>query len=258
MIDYNTQLENLFAHWIERSEQHNEPREEGNGRIIFTKDGLMEKNDASINISEAWQQAKRRIMFLVKDQPSEWCDDSRLWLKDIEGEKLQDRQNKENNRALRSRFLHNIANIFWGLWNVSPDKLCTSEELHNSFEQVKECFNTHPFAYVECKKQGGYKSISDHTLLHYLNTYGDLLKEEIELLDPNIIVCTNPNIYNFVQNKYGNEFEQIKGHNSIRIDLKHKKIILCSYHPSAWNVNVYEGVMAHFRAYMQSNIPIFV
>lgn len=258
MTDYNMQLEELFSRWIERSEQNNEPREEGYGCVIFTKDGLMEKNGASINISKAWQQAQRRIMFLVKDQPSEWCDDSRLWLKDIDGEKQQDRQHKESNRALKPRFLHNIADMFWGLWNATPNLLCTSEQLRASFEQVKECFNNYPFAYVECKKQGGSTSIADHTLLTYLNKYGDLLREEIELLDPNIIVCTNPHIYNFVLNMYGNEFEQIKGHNSIRIDMKRKKIILLTYHPSAWNVNVYEGVMDHFRAYLQSDYPKFL
>jgi len=258
MVDYNIPLENLFARWIERSEQNNEPREDGYGRIIFTKDGLMKKNDTSINVGGAWKKASRRVIFLVKDQPSKWCDDSRLWLKDIDGESEKDRQNKENNRALKSRFLHNIANIFWGLWNATPSNLCTSEQLRTSFEQVKECFNTHPFAYVECKKQGGGTSISDQTLLQYLNKYGDLLREEIELLDPNIIVCTNPLIYNFVQKVYGNEFERIEGHNSIRVDLKHKKIILCSFHPSAWNVNVYEGVMDHFRAYLQSDIPKFL
>lgn len=258
MIDYNMQLEELFARWIERSEQNNEPREEGYGRIIFTKDGLMEKNDVGINISEAWQKAQRRILFLVKDQPSEWCDDSRLWLRDIAGETDQNRHNKENNRVLKSRFLHNIADMFWGLWNATPNNLCTSEQLRTSFEQVKECFNRHPFAYVECKKQGGSTSISDLTLLQYLNKYGDLLREEIELLAPNIIVCTNPHIYNSVQNMYGNEFEQIKDHNSIRIDLRNKKIILCSFHPSAWNVNVYEGVMDHFRAYLLSDHPKFL
>ena len=258
MINYNTQLENLFARWIERSEQNNEPREQGYGPIIFTKDGLMEKNNANINVTSAWQNASRRVLFLVKDQPSEWCDDSRLWLKDIDGEKPLSRRNKENNRALKSRFIHNIADMFWGLWNATPTNLCTVEQLRASCEQVKECFNTHPFAYVECKKQGGGKHISDQTLLQYLNKYGDLLQEEIELLDPNIIVCTNPHIYKFVQNIYGNRFDQIEGHNSIRIDLKHEKVIFCSYHPSAWNVNVYEGVMAHFRAYLQSDILKFL
>lgn len=256
MTNYNSQLDNIFARWIERSEQNDEPREEGYGRIIFTKDGLMEKNDSQIDISKAWSESKRRVMFLLKDQPTKDGDDSRLWLRDIEGEKPQSRKNKENCRALKSRFIHNIANIFWGLWNATPDNLCTIEQLNQSQEYVKQCFNTNPFAFVECKKQGGGPQISDKTLLHYLNSYGDLLKEEIELLDPNIIVCTNTQIYDFVRNLYGNDFESINGHNSLTIDVKHKKIILCSYHPSARRDKdtIYEGVMDHFRAYLQSDI----
>lgn len=255
MIDYNSQLEPIFDRWRECSKQYDEPREQNNGHIIFTKDGLMEKNDKNINVSEDWHNAKRRIMFLVKDQPTEWSDDSRLWLKNIEGEKTQNRQNKENNRNLKSRFIHNLANLFWGLWNATPNNLCTAEQLRQSYEQVKECFNTNPFAYIECKKQGGGTSISDKTLLQYLDRYGDLLREEIVLLDPNMIICTNSHIYAFVQKLYGDDFELLEGHNSIRIDLNHKKLIFCSYHPSAWNVNIYEGVMDHFRAYLQSGLP---
>ena len=258
MIDYNSQLESIFDRWIERSKQYDEPREQDGSRVIFTKDGLMEKNDSCINVTKEWYNAKRRIMFLVKDQPTNWCDDSRLWLKDIESEKAENRKNKESNRNLKSRFMHNIANLFWGLWNANPNNLCTEEELRQSLERVKTCFNTHPFAYIECKKQGGGTNISDKTLLQYLNRYGDLLREEIALLDPNMIVCTNPHIYAFVQQMYGGVFEQIKGHNSIRIDTKHQKLIFCSYHPSAWNVNVYEGVMDHFRAYLQSSLPKFI
>lgn len=256
--DYNSQLEPIFSRWMERSQLNDEPCEQGNGSIVFTKDGLMEKNDVGINVSESWNNAKRRIMFLVKDQPAQWCDDSRLWLKDIKDEKAQSRKTKESNRNIKPRFIHNLANLFWGLWNATPDYLCTPEQLNASFEQVKECFNTHPFAYIECKKQGGGHSISDKTLLQYLNKYGDLLREEIELLDPNMIVCTNPHIYVFVQKMYGEDFGQIAGHNSLRIDMRRQKLIFCSYHPSAWNVDVYEGVMSHFRAYLQSDYMKFI
>lgn len=224
MIDYNSHLESIFARWIVRSQYYGELCEQGSGQVVFTKDGLMEKNNSRINVAEEWHNAKRRIMFLVKDQPSEWCDDSRLWLKDIEGEKQENHQHKEANRNLKPRFIHNLANLFWGLWNATLDNLCSSEQLKSSFEQVKDCFNTHPFAYIECKKQGGKTSISNITLLHYLNKYGDLLREEIELLDPNMIVCTNPYIYAFVQQMYGGKFEQIEGHNSIRIDTMHHKL----------------------------------
>jgi hypothetical protein len=50
---------------------------------------------------------------------------------------------------------------------------------------------------VECKKQGGETSISDDMLKQYLNNedYAPLLKEEIQVLNPNVIVCTNKNIY---------------------------------------------------------------
>jgi hypothetical protein len=58
---------------------------------------------------------------------------------------------------------------------------------------------------VECKKQGGETSISDDKLKQYLNNedYAPLLKEEIKVLNPNVIVCTNKNIYKFIIDMYG-------------------------------------------------------
>lgn len=47
-MDYNTQLESLFSRWIERSEQNGELREQICGKIIFTRDGLMEKFDSTV------------------------------------------------------------------------------------------------------------------------------------------------------------------------------------------------------------------
>lgn len=249
MSTYNEKLNNLFTRWIERSEQNNEPREQNAGSIIFTKDGLLEKNDPAIDVEKEWHNANKRVLFIIKDQPTEWNDDLRLWLKDIEDEKPLNRCNKENNRSLKSRFMHNLANILYGLTHNAP----SFEELHNSFEQVKHCFNTMPFALVECKKQGGKSSIADGVLHTYIKCYGDLLHEEIDILNPNMIVCTSSIIYDFVQNLYIGELTTIEGHNSIRINLKRKMLIFCSYHPSAWNVNVYEGVMDHYRAFLQSD-----
>lgn len=247
-MNYNEQLNILFQKWIARSEQNHEQCEEGTNNVIFTRDGLLEKNDTAINVEKAWDEADKRVMFLIKDQPTQWNDDLRLWLKNVEGEKPQNRKNKENNRELKSRFMHNLADILYGLTHNAPSQ----DEIRQSYEQVKKCFNTTPFAFVECKKQGGTTSIADNVLLKYLNTYGDLLREEIEILDPNMIVCTNSHIYGFVQKIYDGELSTMKGHNSIRINTKRNKLIFCSYHPSAWNVNVYEGVMAHYRAFLQS------
>lgn len=250
MDRYNDKLNDLIERWIERSEHNNEPREQDSGNIIFTKDGLLEKNDSAIDVEKEWNNSNKRVLFIIKDQPTEWSDDLRLWLKDIEHEKPKSRKNKEDNRALKSRFMLNLANILYGLTHNAP----SLDAVRDSFEQVKHCFNTMPFALVECKKQGGKSSIADGVLLTYIKRYGDLLREEIEILQPNMIVCTSPVIYDFVQNLYKGELITMKGHNSIRINMKRKMLIFCSYHPSAWNVNVYEGVMDHYRAFLKSEL----
>ena len=117
---------------------------------------------------------------------------------------------------------------------------------------------------MECKKQGGTTSISDEKLKYYLNhkDYKPLLVEEIRLLNPNVIVCTNKHIYSFVINLFGGEeaFLKIPGKNSIRVRPEKegvsKLIILCSYHPSAFKsyVTIFEGVMDHYRTFLHSDI----
>lgn len=251
--NYNSKLDELFERWIDASKKNNEAEYEGS--IIFTKDGLMEKGGGymHINVENEWKKAEKRIMFILKDQPSEYSNDARKW--------LCDEKNGEKNRRLKSRFIKNIANIFWGLYNADENNLCSHEDLRKAHgkNEVEECFNTIPFAFVESKKQGGKTSISNKVLQGYLNKYGHFLKEEIDILKPNMIVCTNQVIYSFVINEYfGGESNLLKidGHNSIRIYVENNKVtlIFCSYHPSYWKLGergVYEGVMDHYRAYLR-------
>lgn len=101
-LNYHSQLDELFEEWKQESLKYDEPREPiENGRIIFTDDGLVEKSDElKIDVEKEWRKSDKRVMFILKDQPSEWCNDARLWLKTPE------------NRELKSKFIHNIANIF--------------------------------------------------------------------------------------------------------------------------------------------------
>lgn len=248
-LSYHSQLERLFQEWREESLKYDEPREAcENGRIIFTEDGLVEKLDSlGVDVEKEWRESEKRIMFILKDQPSEWCNDARLWL----------RQRPEN-RELKSRFIHNIANIFWGLYYADKEHPCTSAEMRESFDKIKECFNTKPFALVESKKQGGKTSISNTTLKEYLRRYGNFLKREMEILKPNMIVCTSAIIYSFVCECFlAKELIKIDDvHNSVRFHKKSGTLIFCSYHPSAPNKNyeeIYEGVMYHYRAFLNSD-----
>ena len=232
-------LENLFNEWKDRMKK--------NGDMNFTKDGILRKNEIpDTKVIETWMASSKRILFLLKDQNQEggkWDEDIRDWL-----------TVNENTSNLGSTFLKNIAYILWGLSKADENNDWWYNEVTMHFDEVKEYFNTQPFALVECKKQPGDGQLNDDVLKQHLSNYGDLLKQEIDILNPNIIVCTNQHIYDFILKKYPKEeLECIDGYNSIRFHPLTGTIVLCSYHPSAWNVDVYEGVMWHYRAFLKKH-----
>lgn len=246
----NEQLDSLFEKWIIAIKQNNQAEE-----VPFTKDGLMLSNNIHIDIEKMWNDSGKRILFLVKDQPTQWADDARLWLKDCRTDNADSLKRKENNRLLKPKFIHNLANLFWGLSKSDNSHCYSYEECAKHLDSVRQNFNTQPFALVECKKQGGNTSISNNDLLHHIRMYWDFLKEEIRILNPNIIVCTNEVIYEFVVKMYDSqELTIIPRHNSIRIHPKSHTIILCSFHPSARMSykKFYNGVMDHYSAYLNS------
>lgn len=256
MMKYNSALDNLFEQWIDESERNGEWQSAG--RIIFTKDGLLEKNEPA-DVETLWHNSHKRILFLIKDQPTEWSDDIRWWLKDRDDDNIEGLARKKNNRELRSRFLRNIANVFWGLYHINNPNDCEYSKAAESLEDVKRCFNTAPIALMESKKQGGKSSISNKTLKTYLDRYKDFLQKELDVLSPNIIVCTNNLIYDFVIGYYNEKYpgcplHTLEGHQSIRIHPETKTLIFNSFHPSAHigYEKFYMGVMDHYRAFLQS------
>ena len=243
MNEYNNKLNELFNVWkAEILKIEANPRIH-NGELVFTSDGILEKDDNSIDVEKQWKESPRRILFLLKDQPGKDSDDLRKWL-----------INKKSNQELKSKFIHNIANAFYGLNTINRDCDCRFDELN--FEEVKTHFNTQPFALVECKKFPGASHLPNKTLRYHLKTYGEFLSKEINDLEPNIIVCTSTLIYDFVIRMFNDKHKDDPviavddTHNSIRIHPKTETIIFCSYHPSArfGYEKFYEGVMDHFRS----------
>lgn len=256
-MKYNSELENLFEEWIAESEKYNEWQSVG--QRAFTKDGLLEKNEP-IDVEALWHSSRKRILFLLKDQPSEWSDDTRLWLKDREEDDKDAKTTKWKNRELKPSFLRNIANVFWGLYTIDNPNDCDYSKALESFEDVKRCFNTIPLALVESKKQGGGSEIKDTKLKVYLERYKAFLRRELDILSPNMIVCTSWLIYDFVIDYYKEKYPDcplciLEGHDSIRIQPKSQTLIFCSYHPSVPYMDYatfYGGVMEHYRAFLQS------
>ena len=261
-MKYNSELEKLFEEWIAESKKYNEWQSVG--QEAFTKDGLLEKNEP-VDVEALWHASRKRILFLLKDQPkeSEGSDDLRLWLKDKVEDSPKSLATKKKNRGLKPSFIRNIANIFWGLYNIDSPNDCDYSKALASFEDVKRCFNTVPFALVESKKQRGGPYIENTKLKVYLERYKTFLRKELDILSPNMIVCTNWLIYGFVIDYYNEKYPDfplrtLEGHSSIRIHPESQTLIFCSYHPSVTNYHrvdeamFYRGVMEHYRAFLQS------
>lgn len=73
MEDYNLRLDKeVFPKWkAELKEKEEAPLLDTNGEPIFTCDGIMWKNNVSKEeLYNSWEKSDRRILFLLKDQPS--------------------------------------------------------------------------------------------------------------------------------------------------------------------------------------------
>lgn len=247
------ELEVLFAEWEARMKADDNTSH-------FTRDGLMYNSIPYEQSEDTWFSSSKRVLFLLKDQnqkgKEKWDEDIREWLTDTVNDKSESHLKiKEANRNLAPRFIRNLAYLLWGLSKADIDTPWWYDEVTKHFDEVKEFFNTQPFAIVECKKHPGGGRLEDNELKKYLDVYGDLLKREIEILSPTMIVCAGGPIYDFAINKMypQEEIISIEGHNSIRFHIPTGTFLFCSYHPSDRKSTnkIYEGVMYHYRAFLE-------
>ena len=233
----NALLDSLFEYWKKKSIFENDSD-------YFVKDGIM--NDES-----KWASKEKRIAFLVKEQNQKdgnWDDDTRNWMKE---ESMQ--------KQKLPLFFHKIANLFYGLSNSSDEEYAQwwSGEIEQHADDVKAFFNTEPFALIECKKQPGGAESDDKVLSDYLNKYKFLLQEELEIIDPNIIVCMGGPIFGFVKNMYGVTEENRVAENNKNVYYvpEIKKVIVHAGHPSSRGSydDHYEGAMYWYRDFLHSD-----
>lgn len=269
--NYASKLDLLFMEWHQRMKANGDVYYDEKEELAFTKDGIVYKNgEENEQTEQNWTNSSKRILFLLKDQhqkreegKSFWSEDIRYWIKDVETDKDSATKQKHKNRELGNKFFKHLAFIFWGLSKANLQNDWEYDEVVKCEYEVKEFFNAQPFALVECKKQPGDGTLDDKILIHHLNEYGDLLIREIEILEPNMIICTSPHIYNFINNAYQKQYPNDglkrideKKHNSIRFHPKTQTLIFCSYHPSSFGKYGgkfnYDSVMDHYRAFLKS------
>ncbi|MDR1348305.1 MAG: hypothetical protein LBJ63_07790 [Prevotellaceae bacterium] len=242
-MSINQELEQLFANWKQASEKKGDSK-------FFCKDGLVCKPRVIENL---WLNANRRVLFLLKDQNQDadsdkhWDDDARCWF--------------NNDKIYEIPFFKNLAYCLYAILN--PEK--SFETIAQ--ENIIEFSDNTPFAYVEAKKQPGKGSISENELKRYLENYKDFLKEEISILNPDVIVncCGDPVGWDFVNSEifsnspnkhcYRNEFDSKKRATVIYYKDVNKLHIMLP-HPSTPSIknnpkNFFDFVMYPYKDFLK-------
>lgn len=231
-MNFNEKIDVLLEKWQAES---SEP---------ITKDGLMNK-PGGLDVNKLWEHSSKRIMFLLKDQPYSYGDDTRNWL-------IGDLDHIRKNRELEIKFLRRLA---WLIYAIAYNK---PKYWNISLEQAKECFLTFPFAFIETKKESGVSAIKNKDLMCYIKKYSHFLIEEIEILNPNIIVCCGGPQYHFALNILYSKDRLERFDENVYLVPEEKKIILYTPHPMARtsDENYYSGALWHWGELLKKHPEI--
>ena len=248
MKNYTKLLNNLFSKWKkEREFTH------------FYQDGLMYRgnycyNEDNVpcwrepgNESSMWDKSAARVMFLLKDVNSrgdtEETDD------DLRGRVFLD---------TRYRGYKNLTYWLYGL--LKTMETGQAPEYTFSDKEASELFDKTPVAYVNCKKQAGSSSVAYSTLLEYMNRDKEFLIKEIELLNPDIIMCCaytdslgNP-ILDFIKENICTDLSKIDESGWIYYSAQSNKVVIDAYHfvtTKKTNEAMYEDMVEAFNEFIQ-------
>lgn len=131
----------------------------------FIEDGIIEAN--------RWEVADRKILLLLKEAYGDYGDLC---------SRIRDKWDGPKYKVWRTA-------SYW-LYALQKMSGKTIPSFPNGDEQIDECVEyLLSAAVINIKKSSGKNSSSSADLTNYVTQDGDLLREQIELIDPTIILC---------------------------------------------------------------------
>lgn len=265
----------ILDEWQEEFERR------GNNPDCFSYDGIMYKgeihrecgtddsnwvrdsSDDNYTVeNKLWETAPLRILFLSKDQPSgDKAYESYMT-------SFRDKTTAlEDYRLTSNRFLKRMAYAIYGLSKSTPDKVVSFDYQAEHEEEVLRWIDDFPFAWINCKKEGGGSACSNSALVAAMNDYKDFLVRQIQNVDADIIVCCGYSdimgspIFDFLkENVY--DFEYAGGeYQDIWFDKSRNKLAIVSWHLSLRDANaktiIYDNIVNTYQKFIHDN-PSFV
>ncbi|MDR2130898.1 MAG: hypothetical protein LBP56_07030 [Odoribacteraceae bacterium] len=189
-----------------------------------------------------WLQAPKRLLFLLKDTNGNPGEDLREF-----------RPGANGSIALHYK---NLAYWTYGLLAFDETHDAPAFDALDFWEEAFPAFDQKPLAIVNCKKEAGKGSINPAVLQEHIDRYAPFIKEQIEILDPDIIVCGGGSsvIKEFVANHVYPGI--VKVNNWVYYDDTRRKVVIDSYHPSyrfEEVADMYTGMMDKYKEFLAAH-----
>jgi hypothetical protein len=237
-MDITTENEMILDKWKEKSlkEEKLEIVRDGilyKGEIVYRDNGCWEREPG--DEAEIWHNANPRILVITKDMNDDAVEDLRI-------ETGRKNHSGKNCITINGPFHRKYLAIVYALTHTTAEQICPPLNKVSEVDLL-QCFDNTPMARINAKKQNGGPKLEYHILNKYIKDYGDLLKQQIDNLDADILVCSCCNTSHYEEpsfnpfiiflNKHGYNFEPFnKEDNWIYYDEVHNKIAINTYHPS--------------------------
>lgn len=236
MESIQTKEDKLFERWSAAFEK--------DGYTDFCYDGLIyngaltneAKNRISGNQEELWNNAKRKVLFFMKEPNKNEGEDYREW------------GLYQKTSSTFFRFIYSWLNALSTVTAESPIP-----------SMVNELDLNLPLCIVNAKKESGGSSASYSKIYSHVEKYSDFLREQFDIYAPNIIVCGGVDkMINIVKNNiYGDiQFTPLMNSDWIWYSAEKKIILFDSFHPGAIKSNhaKYDVLIEHFQLFLKSNL----
>ncbi len=217
----NTKLDELFQRW--RTEM------EKDGVSGFSEDGLMYRNGHE---DQLWNDSPRKIAFLLKENNNNDGEDVRAWSGSING------------HSPNGLFFNRIAAWLYGITYLKDTCYPSIADAFNSSNQMK-ALQELPYAYVNVKKKSGGPVAYESQITDFAQRYAKYIREELDILDPNIIVCGGNTVFKIAKELIYPELNFIEKSSWTHQDQKKQITIINSFHPTAHkpNEHMYDWMM---------------
>ncbi|HJD91507.1 MULTISPECIES: hypothetical protein [Bacteroides] len=216
----NEELDVLFNEWKAQMET--------DGHKNFCADGLIRQLGKE---ELTWMNAERKVVFLLKEPFNKELHDIRDWSGKMEDMNIPD------------LFYSRIAAWLYGIQKATSTEYPSLETAFFSKIQLKS-LRTYPHAFVNIKKSAPEARTYDSEIYNMGMKYKDFLKEQLEILEGNIVVCCGPITFRVAQEViYDNRLTEIN--DWVYVDTRTKTLFINAFEPTASKNNrqMYDWMM---------------